>query len=650
MSSFKYLFTPKQIGKLWIRNRIVSTGHMTTYVEDGMFTQQLIDYHKERAKGGAGLIIVEANAVHPTAAFTSRTIAAYKDEIIPQYQKLAEAVHQYGAKMFVQLFHPGREVFPSGASMAVSASAVPTDRFLVVPKELEIEEINDIVKGYADTAERVKKGNLDGVEIVASHGYLISQFWSPRTNFRTDGYGGTFENRLRFLREVIYSVREKVGNDFVVGLRLSADDFVKSGATNDEVIEIVKYLNDHVGGLDYLNVTAGSSATLISSIMIVPPSPIIPGHLASLAGRIKEAVSIPVISNGRLNDPVMAEKILASGVMDMVGMTRAMICDPHMPNKAMREEFDKIRFCIGCNQACIGHMHHDLPIGCIQNPITGREGEYAMMSSANQIKQVIVIGGGPAGMKAAVIAAQRGHKVTLFEKSDELGGLVKTARNIPTREEFGELISNLKRELAYFRVDVRLNTDVDKEMILAMQADEVIIATGATPLYPDVQGIHLPHVITAEDVLNRKKEAGANVVIADWKGDMPGVGAALYLGEPRRKVELFTTCYHVGYTLQQYVRDTILTQLYLKQVALTAHYKLHEITPSSVTFENIYTGQLLTRDGIDSVVLATGYKQNVDLYNKLKGFVPNLHRIGDCVSPRTAEEAILEGFELGAKI
>jgi mycofactocin system FadH/OYE family oxidoreductase 2 len=650
MTAFHYLFTPKQIGSVMIKNRIVSTGHMTTYVQNGLPTDQLIAYHKERAKGGAGLIIVEANAVHPSAYFTSHTIEAYQDEVIPYYRKLAEAVHPYGTRMFVQLFHPGREIFPSGTSRAVSPSSVPSERFRVVPKELETEEIKEIVKGYGETAERVKKGGLDGVEIVASHGYLISQFWSPRTNRRIDEYGGAFENRLRFLREVIYSIREKVGDQFAVGLRLSADDYEKDGSTFQEVLEIVKYLDQQVGGLDYFNLTSGSSATLISSIFIVPPSPLPPGHLASYAARVKEAVSIPVIANQRVNDPVLAEKILAAGQMDFVGMTRAMICDPHMPNKALHEELDRIRYCIGCNQACIGHMHQDIPISCIQNPVTGREMSYAELSKANKGKRVVVIGGGPAGMKAAVIAAERGHRVTLLEKTDELGGQVKLARKIPGREEFGELVSNLKRELAYYRVEVKTNTVATKEGVLALKPDEVVIATGAAPYFPEVEGVHLPHVATAWEILEGKKEAGERVVIADWRGDMPGVGVALYLSKQGRQVELFTACYQAGYSLQQYVRDFTLAQLHLNHVNLSPHYRLQKIEPAAVVFENIYTGQTVVRENIDTVVLATGHIQETDLYYQLKGLEPNLHRIGDCVLPRTAEEAILEGFDTAVNL
>ncbi|MCM3569033.1 FAD-dependent oxidoreductase [Neobacillus mesonae] len=651
MAEFNHLFTPKKIGALWIKNRILSTGHMTSYVRDGIPTDRLIAYHKERAKGGAGLIIVEANAVHPTAFFTADTICAFKDEVIPYYKKLAEAVHPYGTKMFVQLFHPGREVFPSGTSVAVAPSAVPADRFRIIPKALEIEEIRDIIKGYADTAARVKTGGLDGVEIVASHGYLPSQFWSPRLNLRNDIYGGqNIENRLRFLKEIVENVRERVGSEFVVGLRLSVDDLEDEGAEYGEIQEILQYIDKQMGGLDYFNLTGGSSATYASSAFIVPPAPVPPAHFASHAAKIREQVSVPIFVAGRINDPVIAENVLANGQTDMVGMTRAMICDPHMPNKALRGDLERIRVCIGCDQACIGHMQMDIPISCLQNPVTGRELQFAEMPMAEKIKNIAIIGGGPAGMKSAVIAAERGHRVTLFEQSDELGGQVKMARKVPGREEFGELVSNLKRELDYYRVDVRLNTTVTKELILEMNPDEVIIATGGKPYIPHVEGIDLPHVVTAWDILTRRKEPGKKVVVADWKGDMTGVGVALYLKELGCDVELVTSCYQVGHSIQEKVRTFTLTQLFLKEIEMTSQYKLSKAGPNSVTFSNIYTGQELKRENVDTLVLAYGLLQENDLFHELKEHVPHIYRIGDSLIPRTVEEAVLEGFELAASL
>lgn len=649
MSTFKYLFTPQKIGATTVKNRIFSTGHMTTYVQNGLPTDQLIAYHRERAKGGAGLVIVEANTVHPSAAFTSNTLSAYTDHIIPHYEKMGEAVHEFGCKMFVQLFHPGREIFPSGTSVAVAPSMVPTDRFGVMPKALEKWEIKEIVNGYAETALRVKKGGLDGSEIVASHGYLPSQFWSPRLNLREDEYGGSLENRMRFLAEIIEAVRSKTGSDFTLGLRLSVDDFEKEGSTFQEVLDILKYIERDIGGLDYFNLIGGSSATLASSVFIVPPATIPPAHFAPHAAKIREAVTIPVMVGSRINDPIIGEKILANGQADMVAMTRAMICDPHMPNKALGEELDRIRVCIGCNQACIGHMHDNIPISCLQNPVTGRELQYSVMPKAKKRKKVVVVGGGPAGMKAAVIAAERGHYVTLYEKSGELGGQVKLARKIPTREEFGELVPNLKRELDYFRVDVILNKEVTSELLQEEQPDEIILAVGGKPYYPNAAGIRESYVLNTWEVLEGTGKVGKKVVIADWKGDMPGIGAALYLAEKGHEVELVTNSVHAGYSLQQYIRDMLLGRLAIKGVTVTPQFKLLKALPGKTIFENIYTGQQMEKEA-DTLVLAYGHIQEMGLYNELRQKFSNIKRIGDCMVPRTVEEAILEGFEYAASL
>ena len=452
------------------------------------------------------------------------------------------------------------------------------------------------------------------------------------------------------MKDIVEEVRGKVGSDFVVGLRLSVDDLEDEGAEYGEIQEILRYIDKQIGGLDYFNLTGGSSATYASSAFIVPPAPVPPAHFASHAAKIREQVSVPIFVAGRINDPVIAENVLANGQADMVGMTRAMICDPHMPNKALREEFDRIRVCIGCDQACIGHMQLDIPISCLQNPVTGRELQYADMPKAQKVKSIAIIGGGPAGMKAAAIAAERGHRVTLLEKSDELGGQVKLARKVPGREEFGELVSNLKRDLDYYRVDVRLNVEATKEMILNMAPDEVIIATGGNPYIPHAKGMDLPHVVTAWDILSRRKEPGKKVVVADWKGDMTGVGVALYLKELGCDVELVTSCYQVGHSIQEKVRSFVLTQLFLNEVEMTSQYKISEVTEDSVAFSNIYTGQKIKRENVDTVVLAYGLLQENSLFHQLKEHMSTIHRIGDSLIPRTVEEAILEGFKLAVNL
>ncbi|MFM1651742.1 FAD-dependent oxidoreductase [Brevibacillus sp. B_LB10_24] len=651
MEPFQFLFTPVKVGRLILQNRIMSTGHMTTFVENRLPNDRLIAYHEERAKGGAGLIVMEANAVHPTAYFTADTLVAYTDEIIPYYQKLAEAVHKYGTKMFVQLFHPGREVNEIGPPgfPGVSPSATPTARFKNIPKELEVEEIQEIIEGYAAAAMRVKQGGLDGVELVASHGYLFNQFWSPNINFRDDQYGGDFAGRMRFTIEVIQRVREAVGDDFVVGMRLSGDDLADQGMMTDEILKICEYIEETVG-LDYFNVTGGHSSTETAAVFIAPPAPVEPGVFAPVAGQFKSRLNAPVFMNLRVNDPVIADKILASGQADVVGMTRALICDPHMPNKASQGKTEEIRYCIGCNQACIGHMEIGLPISCIQNPVTGRELQYAQMPKAQKAKKVLVVGGGPAGMKCAVIAAQRGHEVHLYEKEAELGGLVRTAIKAPNRSEFGDLILNLQRELKFAGVHVRLQAPVDEAVVQELNPDVIVMAVGGVPYFPQIGGTDQKNVYSVEAVLNGQADPGQRVVVYDWNGDWAGVGVAEFLADQGKDVEIVSGTHVVAGKLQRYLRDVYLGNLYTKRVKMTPHYRIQEINGSSILFYNMFNYEPYQIDDVDGIVLATGYIQRTDLYYNLKQLGKEIHRIGDCLAPRTAENAILEGLELAAKL
>ena len=651
MDQFQFLFTPVKVGNLILPNRIMSTGHMTTLVEDRLPNDRLIAYHEERAKGGVGLIVMEANAVHSTAYFTADTLAAYTDEIIPYYRRLADAVHKYGTKMFVQLFHPGREVNEYGPPgfPGVAPSAVPTPRFKNMPKELEAEEIREIVEGYAAAARRVKEGGLDGVELVASHGYLFNQFWSPHTNLRDDEYGGDFAGRMRFTVEVIQSVRDAVGSDFVVGMRLSGDDLAEQGLTTEEILEICEYIEETVG-LDYFSVTAGHSSTESAAVFIAPPAPVEPGVIAPVAGEFKTRLKTPVFMNLRVNDPVIAEKILADGQADVVGMTRALICDPHMPNKASQGKMEAIRYCIGCNQACIGHMELGLPISCIQNPVTGRELQYAVLPKAQKAKKVMVVGGGPAGMKCAVIAAERGHDVHLYEKESELGGLVRTASKAPNRSEFGDLILNLQRELKLAGVHVHLNSPVDEAVVESVNPDVIVVAVGGEPYFPQISGIEQDNIYSVENVLNGRVDPGQRVVVYDWKGDWAGVGAAEYLADQGKEVEIVAGTHVIGEKLQKYLLDVYLGNLYTKRVKMTPHHRIQEINGRSIVFYNIFNYEPYVVDDVDGIVMATGYIQRTDLYYRLKKSGREIHRIGDCLAPRTAENAILEGFELAAKL
>ncbi|MBT4486383.1 MAG: oxidoreductase, partial [Rhodospirillaceae bacterium] len=369
------LFSSLDIRGHRFKNRIFSTGHMTVMLENGFPSDRMVAYHEARAAGGAGLIIVEAARAHPSGISSRPAILAFDDNCIPGYRRIAEACHGHGCKVFGQLAHPGREMSEAADgtfAVAHAPSPVPNERFHVMPREMPITMIGEIVEGFGAAAARMRRAGLDGIEVIAAHGYLLSQFLNPRTNHRSDDYG---KDRLLFVREILATVRRAVGNDMIVGMRISGDEMEHDGLEAGEIIEITANLaND--GLVDYLNVTAGSSSGLGGSVHIVPPMAVEHAYTAPLAGAIKARVDVPIFVAGRINQPQIAEQVLADGQADMCGMTRAMISDPQMPQKAQAGHFDDIRACIACNQACIGHMLRGFPISCIQHPETGRELEF----------------------------------------------------------------------------------------------------------------------------------------------------------------------------------------------------------------------------------------------------------------------------------
>ena len=377
---FPRLFSPLRIGPATIRNRIVSSGHDTVMAVDGKVSDQLIAYQEARAAGGVGLIVVQVAGIHASARYSSHVLMADDDSAIPGLARLADAVHAHGTAIFQQLFHDGRELMESADGtlpVAYAPSAVPNERFGVMPREMPVSFVREMIGCYGAAAARVARAGLDGVEVVASHGYLPAQFLNPRTNLRTDSYGGSAENRLRFLREAIAAARQGVGPRLAVGLRVSVGEESQSdeGLTADEVLQVLGSL-DADGLLDYVSVVAGTSATTAGSDHIVPSMAYPVGYTAPLAARVKLIVSVPVMVAGRISQPQDAELILSRGDADATVMTRALICDPEMPAKARAGAPATIRACIGCNQACIGHFHAGYPISCIQRPETGRELSY----------------------------------------------------------------------------------------------------------------------------------------------------------------------------------------------------------------------------------------------------------------------------------
>jgi 2,4-dienoyl-CoA reductase-like NADH-dependent reductase (Old Yellow Enzyme family) len=647
---FPHLFSPLTIGGVTIKNRIVSSGHDTVMAADGRVTDQLIAYHEARAVGGTGLIVVQVAGVHDSARYTSHILMVTDDGCIPGYARLAETLHRHGTAVFGQLFHPGREIMESqdgSAPVALAPSAVPTERFHVMPRALPEDLLSEIVEGFGAGTRRLREAGLDGVEIVASHGYLPAQFLNPRVNLREDAYGGSLENRLRFLRGSIASVRREVGRDVVLGLRLSVDERAHDGLTFEDWGPALAFLEAD-GELDYVSVVAGSSASLAASVHIVPPMSEPSAYTAPLAAAVKGVVTVPVMVAGRINQPQEAERVIAEGQADACAMTRALICDPLLAVKAEEGRSDEIRACIGCNQACIGHFHAGYPISCIQHPETGRELTYGMGQPTGTPKDVLVVGGGPGGLKAAAVAAERGHRVTIYEAAERVGGQVLLAQDLPGRAEFGGVVPNLLGEAERAGVKVATGTRVDRALVERERPDVVVLATGAKPRRPAIDVSGDPVVLDAWEVLRGATVPAGHVVVADWRCDWVGLGLAELLASQGHRVTLAVDGYMAGQRLQQYVRDVMLAAAHRRGVRVVPTVRLFGVDQTRVFLQHTLTGEADVIEDVAALVLAQGHLPEDRLLSELEGF--DVRPVGDCLAPRTVEEAVLEGLTVGSAI
>jgi len=649
--SFAHLFTPHKIRDLELRNRIFSSSHQTMMARDWCPTEEMAAYHEARAAGGAGLIVMEAACTRGEGAFESNCIDASRDACIPGFRKSADAIHRHGCKVFGQISNGGRLAggYEGLLSVPYGPSTVPDHRFHSMPRAMPTEDVWQLIEAHADSARRMVEAGFDGIELAASHGLQLAQFLSPDVNRRDDEFGGSEEKRFRFVREVVAAVRKAIGPDPVIGIRISAHEDEPTGLDTQTVLDACRRM-DGLADLDYLSIVLGSMAGIGSSVHVVPPMTFEHGYTAPHAAKIKDVFSRSILVTGRINQPQMAEQILAKGQADMCGMTRAMICDPEMPNKARLGKLDDIRACVGCNQTCIGHYHQGVPISCFQNPLSGRELTLGNHPKAETPRNILVAGGGPGGMKAAAVAAERGHRVVLCEKSRRLGGQVLLAQVLPDRAEFGGSVDNLKREMERAGVEVRLNTAVDVALIDAEKPDAVIIATGATPFACDVEIADGTHAVEAWQVLRGEVKTGNSVVVADWRCDWIGVGLAEKLARDGCNVRLAVGGTHAGQNLQMYIRDIWAGKLHRLGVEVIPYARLYGADGDTAYFHHMAGGDPIICEGMDTLVLAQGHQPVVALEDSLRGRGLEVHLVGDCLSPRTAEEAVYEGMMVAREV
>ena len=665
---FPYLFSPIKINSVELKNRVVLTAMHLGYTPDGGVTDRLTDFYRVRARGGVGLIIVGGCRIDEYAGAGSM-LRIDDDRFIPGLRTLVDAVKAEGSLIAAQLYQAGRYAHSSmlGGKKPISASAIRSRLTGESPRALELDEIPPQQDKFAEGAQRAKDSGFDAVEILGSAGYLISQFLSPLTNKRDDKYGGSFENRMRFGLEVTEKVRKAVGPAYPIIMRLAGNEFMAGGNTNEEAKIFASELEKV--GVDLFNVTGGWHETRIPQLTMFVPRQ----GFVYLAQGIKSAVSVPVLSSNRINDPHMAEEIIRNGQADLVTMARGLLADPDLLAKARKGGSDQIYHCVACNQGCFDAVFQNRPVTCLVNPRAGKEAE-TDITPARHVKKVLVIGGGPAGMKAACTAAERGHQVTLAERDNELGGQLLLNRYIPGRKEMVTAATDLINNLRALNVNTLLGREVDQGLVREMKPDVVIVATGASPTLPHIPGIETQGVATAWDVLSGKVHVGERVVIVG--GNAVGLETALYLADQGtlppevlhflvanraeswetleglvnhgdKHVTVVEMMKRAGEDIGSSTRWTVMMELRRLGVSVLTGATAVGITPEGVEIEKGEKRDLLPAD---SVVIAAGAKPENLLVEEMVDLVPEIYSIGDAKAPRNALEAIKEGFLTGLKI
>jgi 2,4-dienoyl-CoA reductase-like NADH-dependent reductase (Old Yellow Enzyme family) len=648
VSSFSHLLSPLKIGPFQVRNRILVSAHVPGFAVDNKPGQKYIDYHRNYARNGVGLQITGGTPVHESGLLgvSGDGLRNLDDSILPGYQALAEAVHAEGGRMLAQLAHSAGTVLinqPGRASW--SASAIRSESTGNISHQMSIAEIHEVIEAYAAGASRVVTGNLDGVEILSAFGFLPQAFLSPLTNHRKDRYGGGLKNRMRFVLELLEAVRGVMGDDRILGIRIPGDEYEPGGLSLEDMKAIARPLAE-TGMIDYLNVIAHTNITHTGRASHWAPTPAKHGLFVHLAQAIRSVVEIPVFAVGRITDPTQAEQIIADQQADMVGMTRANICDPELVSKLKRGAIKEIRPCVGAN-TCIANRYLGKPINCMHNASVSLPGSEIVKTS--KARRLAVVGAGPAGLEVARIAAERGHQVVVYEASNKLGGQLGLWAASPSMGELGNIIRWRKSELTRLGVEVQLGRLIDESEILSMDVDVLVLATGSVDYCRPVKGEHTLNIVSPHDLLGGESLKASSAIILNEGRGQAGLAAAELLLRQGVAVEIITADIAVAADLDPTNRIAWYKRLGLGNCRFTAGYVIDRAEGKTVQLRNVFDDRIEQRCDIDLIVDWPGCRANDVIPGGLTSGT-EVHKIGDCVAPRTVEIAMAEALTIASQI
>lgn len=640
---YRYMYSPIQIGPIEVPNRFVVPPMGNNFANsDGTWSGQSRAYYEERAAGGFGLVTIEATVVHHGAKGGPLKPCLYGDESIPSLRAIVDACHAHGAKVSVQLQNAGPEGNAKNAGAPLqAASPIPAACGRDIPQEVPTEKVYELVEGYGDAAERALAAGVDALEVHMAHGYLVSSFISPRTNKRTDEFGGSFENRMRFPRLILEEIRKRVGGKLAVLCRINAADEEPGGIDVNDACIIARYLQDC--GADALHV---SRAVHLRDEFMWAPTAVHAGFNAELVAKIKQSVSIPVIAVGRFTNPHLPELLVEQGKCDLVAFGRQSLADPAMPRKYAEGHSEDVVPCIACLQGCVANMYCGKPIRCLANPRLGHESE--AIPAASPQKRIVVVGGGVAGLAVSAISAERGHDVMLLEEQETLGGNMRLAAFPPGKGDISDLVRSWIVRAEKAGVDIRTGKQATAEVLAQLSPDEVIVATGAKPLVLPIEGIDDPAILHGGDVLAGEVYPGKKVLVAG--GGMVGCEVADLLAELGHSVTVAEFRSALAADMVAEHRKVVMESFAEHGVRQVPNAKICRFYPDGVCYEDVETSQQIELRGFDSVVLAMGYVACDELSEELTGKGIPVHVIGDAVRARRAIDALREAYELAVSL